>query len=158
MNALPTSSGEFAEIATRFVRARKECVGRMRWRTSPSHADYAIAPIRLVCPEFPRIKARVVLSAHIYLAPPKYMFVLLFGRTRVAGLDTDPRRSHRNLIIKQNVTSTHWTYYPCDEVISDLRTMSHRQWLDEFFKRCNIVGLKNYALPIHDHEQLRLPL
>jgi hypothetical protein len=138
-----------------FLAAPKECPGSVRWRRG-NHADYFIAQLRLNHPDHPKVRARVMLQSHTYYEPRKYSFALLYGPTPVVRLDIAPRHSHRNLLNRTSVSSTHWHYYPCSEAIPDNRTLLHKFWFDEFLERCNITLSGSYAKPIHDKEQPRL--
>ena len=146
-----------AEIVQRFVAAEKEITSRLKWRDGATHPDYSVAVLRIACPEFGRIKARIVLTSHIYFMPRKYTFVLLLGRDRVVALDVGPRRAHKNLF-NRSVSCTHWHYYPANEAIPDDRVLSHYVWLDLFLKKCNVVFDKGYSQPVHDKEQMSLAL
>ena len=153
----PSAEDDFAALIKRFIEAEKSIPMNLRWRESKNHADYAISVMRVACPKFSRIKARVVLNSHIYFEPRKYTFVLLLNRTRIVALDVGPKRFHRNAF-GASIGCTHWQYYPTYEAIPDDRLLSHYQWLDLFFKRCNIVFEEQYTAPMHDKEQMRLGL
>jgi hypothetical protein len=146
---------ELTEAIEEFLAAPKSASNGIRWR-SWNHPDYLISQVRLSWPDQKRMRARIFLSSHIFLDPRKYMFSLLFGSIRVMSLDVDPQRSHRNLLRRESVSATHWSRYPCDEVVSDSRVMSHRKWLEEFCVRCRISNTFHYEQPAHDREQFRL--
>lgn len=149
---------EYRRALNEFLSAPKQCTTPLRWRGGKNHPDYALGQLRIIHPHSPRIRARIVLLSHVYYEPRKYSFSLLHGTTRIVSLDVEPRRNHTNLIRKNTISSTHWSYYPCDVVIPDTRSLSHRSWLDEFCIRCNITLLGSYSMPLHDKEQLKLGL
>ena len=149
---------EFRRVLKEFLNAPKECVRTVRWRSSRNHSDYQVCQLPVLHALTPSVRARLVLQSHLYFEPRKYMFALLYSRTRVLSLDVGPRRSHTNLLNKRTVKSSHWSYYPCTEVMPDERLMNHREWLDIFFQKCNISFRGSYYRPPHDKEQLRLPL
>lgn len=95
---LSTGTDRFGEIVTAFLAASKTSARRMSWRSGSTHSDYSRAQIRVTCEAMPRIRARVVMLSHTYMYPRKYSFSLLLGRTRVASLDINPNRSHRNFL------------------------------------------------------------
>ena len=146
----------FFALVTAFLAAHKTSVARMSWRGGATHPDNARAQIRVVCPSMPRNRARVVMASHTYLYPRKYTFALLLGRTRIASLDINPRRNHKNALQRLPVSSTHWSFYPCDTVAPDERSFVHSIWLDEFCKKCNIEFRAPYEKPPHSYEQRRL--
>jgi hypothetical protein len=152
-------SDRFGEVIAAFLAAPKSSASGMSWRIHrSSHKDYARAQIAISHSGMPRVRSRVVLLSHIYQFPRKYSFTLLFGTVRVASLDVNPGRNHRNALQRKSVGSTHWSFYPCDVVTPDPRSLNHISWFNEFFERCNIDFKARYATPIHDREQLELSL
>lgn len=149
---------EWRRTLAAFLASPKACTSSMRWRGSKNHRDYFAAQLPIMHPAHPHPRARIVMQSHIYFAPRKYSFQLLFGVAKILRLDVDPKRGHRNLLEKKSVSCSHWQYYPGDHAIPDDRPLSHRKWLDEFFEKCNITFTGRYSAPIHDKEQLRLLL
>jgi hypothetical protein len=141
-----------------FLAAPKSAVGPMRWRGRQQHKDYLSTYLRISHPFGRHVRAHLALNAHIYFLPRKYSFSLIYNHRRIASLDTSPRRSHTNLLRKETVWGTHWSFYPCDDVVQDDRPLVHSQWLDEFCTACNIEFAGRYSSPVHDKEQLELGL
>lgn len=125
----PVGLDRFGEIVATFLAAPKSSARRMSWRSGITHSDYSRAQLKVTCEAMPRIRARVIMLAHTHLHPRKYSFTLLLGRTRIASLDTNPKRGHKNALQKLSIISTHWSFYPCDTVIPDDRTLVHAIWL-----------------------------
>jgi hypothetical protein len=137
-----------------FLAADKVALNPIRWRLR-NHPDYTEAVIRLKTEGMPRPRGFVILASHIYFDPRKHKFALFFGTERVFALDVDPRRSHRLTLRRQSINCTHWHMFGSEEEL-DPRNLSHRQWLDEFWKRARISYLLPYEAPTHDKVQLRL--
>lgn len=137
-----------------FLAAEKVALNRIRWRTR-NHPDYTEARLRLGIEGSRRLRAFVILASHIYLDPHKYKFALFLGGARIFALDVDPHRFHRNIIRKQSFNCTHWPKYGHEEEL-DPRNLTHRDWLDEFWKRAKITYALPYEAPTHDKLQLRL--
>lgn len=152
-----TEASAFAKAVREFLAAPKICRSAVRWRKSRNHSDYLISVLKVDHDLGQRYKSRVLLGSHIYFWPRKYTFALLLNNTRIYSLDVCQRRSHNNLFTG-SVKCTHWSVYPCTVVVPDDREQIHVRWLDEFFSRCNIRHQGRYNAPIHDKEQLRLPL
>jgi hypothetical protein len=139
-----------------FLAADKVAMNRIRWR-SRSHPDYSVAYIALrwAGPRRPRV--RVVLTSHIYFVPGKHTFTMFFGTERVLALDVDPRRSHKSIFTKKSFNCTHWHAFGRDEELDD-RSLTHKEWLDEFWARARISYELPYEAPIRDKLQLKLRL
>jgi hypothetical protein len=137
-----------------FLAAEKVARNRIRWRLR-NHPYYSEATVRLDIEGIRRPRAYAMLASHIYLEPRKYKFALFFGTARVLALDVDPHRFHRNILRKESFNCTHWHAFGCDEEL-DPRNLSHREWLDEFWKRARITYALPYEAPTHDKFQPRL--
>jgi hypothetical protein len=137
-----------------FLIAPKVALNRIRWR-SRNHPDYMAALIRLKTDGFPKPPGFVVLASHIYFEPPKYSFTLFFGSERVLALDVAPRRLHRLTLRKISINCTHWHIFGSEEELES-RSLRHREWLDEFWKRARITYVLPYIAPFHDKVQLKL--
>ncbi len=137
-----------------FLAAEKVAITRIRWaqRNHPYFLESRIS-LRTDGPRRPR--GYVILASHIYLEPRKYNFSLFFGHERVLALNVDPHRYHRLTLKRQSINSTHWHQYGREEEL-DSRTMSHGEWLDEFWKRARITYRLAYTPPVHDKIQLKL--
>lgn len=149
---------EYRRALADFLNSPKQCAAQMRWRGSKNRSDYFIAQLRVTHANSPRIRARIMLHSHVYFEPRKYSFSLLYGLQRIVSLNIYPRRGHTNLLQRRTIRSTHWSYYPLSDVIPDDRSLSHRNWLDKFCEKCNIIFSGSYSSPVHDEEQLRFLL
>jgi hypothetical protein len=71
--------------------------------------------------------------------PPKYSFSMIYRNERVLGLDVNPARIHRNLLVPAKVGGTHWQSWPNMEAEADYREQGFAMWLHEFLRRANVV-------------------
>jgi hypothetical protein len=130
---------------------------RIRWRRK-GHHDYVEVRIGVEVIGDPREQGRVIFQSHLTMQPVKYTFTLLRHADRIFGLDVNPNRPHTNPVTLQTIWGTHWQMLPDLRVaVPDARELSHRQWLDEFLRRANILRTLWYNEPPRG-EQLSLDL
>jgi hypothetical protein len=129
---------EFNDLVGKFLAAEKVAQVRPRWRTA-GHPEYAAAKMTVSAPNS-RIPVGVVrLTAHRIRQPPKYGFALTFRGQRVLGLDVNPGRAHKNLLVKGYVGGTHWQRWPHMEAETDAREQAYAAWLRDFLRAGNVV-------------------
>lgn len=129
---------KFEELVAEFLARKKAAVRAPRWRIQ-HHPDYAALSIPVMADDAPHLRGRVVVTAHRLMMPPKYCFSLLFRRERVLALDVNPRRSHRNLLVRASVSVTHWQRWPDMEAEPDDRDLPFRVWLHTFLVSANVI-------------------
>jgi hypothetical protein len=127
----------FDELVREFVLCDKSALHGPRWRFR-AHADYAEAAMVVASPDTRLLRGRIVLTAHRLRQPPKYGFTLIFRNERVLGLDVNPARIHRNLLVPAKVGGTHWQRWPVMEAEADHRERPFNHWLHEFLVRANV--------------------
>jgi len=81
----------------------------------------------------------ITLQAHRVRLPPKYGYSLLFRGKRVLGLDVNPGRHHKNLLLPGIAHATHWQRWPMMDAEPDGRELTFNQWLTEFLRAANII-------------------
>lgn len=141
---MPVRSADWIE---RFLEAEKVVSRGVRWKTK-NRADHAEASASVMLSSGSmRIRGKLVVVAHRALQPPKYGFSLIFGGTRVLGLDVNPNRSHRNILIGQSIAVTHWQRYPFMEAEPDERELTFSGWTAEFLKTAKITCKHRIAAP-----------
>lgn len=140
-----------------FLKAEKTIRQRVRWATK-NRTDHAELSANVSLAEgrtWVRGKLKVV--AHRTMLPPKYGFSLLFRGERVLALDVNPNRSHRNLLTRKSVSSTHWQRYPLMEAEVDHRILNFSAWVDEFMREANIqLRYRVNAPPVGQQLELEL--
>jgi hypothetical protein len=129
---------EFDDLIGKFLAAEKVAHVRPRWRTA-GHPEYAAAKMTVSVPNSRILVGVVRLTAHRIRQPPKYGFALTFRGRRLLGLDVNPGRQHKNLLVKKSVGGTHWQRWPHMEAESDDRDQNFAAWLREFLRAGNIV-------------------
>ena len=127
----------FDEAVTEFLAIEKVAATVPRWR-SMTHGDYAEARMTVVVPGT-RFRGRIILTGHRVRVPPKYGFALIFRNERVLGLDVNPGRGHRNLLVPAKVGGTHWQRWPHMEAETDDRNHPFTVWLSEFLRMANVT-------------------
>lgn len=152
---LPPPSSELDSLIEAILAADKEIIGNVGWKVA-HRRDYTVANLKVICPSYPRAILRLALTTQRRNLPQKASFTLLFGGQRIFSLDVEPRRSHKNTLTLGSVKDTHWHRWPCSEAELDERTLTHRQWFDEFNVRCRLLFEGRYRKPPYEPEQLEL--
>jgi hypothetical protein len=89
--------------------------------------------------------------------PPKYSFSLLFRGKRILGLDVNPGRHHKNLLLSGSIGCTHWQRWPVMDAEADEREQNFLAWHSDFLKAANIVTTFRVLSPPRGvQERLRL--
>jgi hypothetical protein len=148
----------FDDRAVEFLAAEKKTIRRPRWRTR-RHSDHAAMSLWLVVPDKPQLRGRVVVTVHRRRKPPKYGFSLLFRGERLAGLDVNPGRFHRNLLDGGSVSVTHWQRFPLMEAKADDRELPFDVWLHQFLVEVCVICNRSHhvaAPPLESGQQLEL--
>lgn len=127
----------FDDLVREFLRLDKDALHAPRWRFG-AHGDYAEASILVASRDSRLTRGKIVLTAHRLRQPPKYGFALIFRNERVLGLDVNPARIHRNLLVPAKIGGTHWQQWPVMEAEPDHRERPFNQWLHEFLVRTNV--------------------
>jgi hypothetical protein len=132
------STRSFEERVDDFLSSEKEVLTRIRWK-SRGRQDFAEASARIVLAGTrQRTSGKFVVTAHRLISPPKYSFFVLFGGERVLALDVNPGRSHRNILTKVSVSSTHWQRWPLMDAEVDERQINFSEWLAKFLCKAKI--------------------
>jgi hypothetical protein len=137
---------EYNALVAKFLAAEKVAHVRPRWQ-SKGHSDYAEAKMPVSVPDSRTLVGLVRLTAHRVRLPPKYGFSLFFRGERVLGLDVNPGRAHRNLLVPGSVAGTHWQHWPIMDAEVDDRDQNFAAWLREFLRKGNIVTTFGVSSP-----------
>jgi hypothetical protein len=137
----------FDDLVREFLRLDKVALHAPRWR-SGAHPDYSEASMK-VAGINSGLRGRIILAAHIVRYPPKYGFALVFRNERVLGLDVNPARIHRNLLVRTKVGGTHWQQWPTMEAEAVHQERPFNQWLHEFLVRANVSCRFKVSPPPH---------
>jgi hypothetical protein len=145
------------------IASRKIVSGRMIWSYG-SRIDYVRCDLRCICEDVPDANLKITLTSQTSILPMKSSFTISMGGQRIFSLDTNPRRSHSNnktlgsFSKKHVVNITHWTRYPCTNVVEDVRKLTHRAWFDAFLMKANAEFNGTYRGPRFKPEQWELGL
>jgi len=145
----------FDELIAEFIATPKIVVKKPRWR-SKSHPDFATLTLGVVVEGKRHLRGRIAVSAHRLMMPPKYSFSLLFRGRRVLALDVNPKRSHRNLLRKGSISSTHWQRWPAMDAEPEYDVRTFSVWLYKFFNEANVTCEHRVGSPPRGR-QLDLP-
>lgn len=149
------SVSEFDALVAQFLAAEKAAHMKPRWQTK-RHPDYAEARFLISVPGSRSMVGLVTITAHTVRLPPKYGFSIIFRGQRILGLDVNPGRSHRNLLVRDSVIATHWQQWPKMDAEADMRDQNFGAWLRDFLRRGNIVTTFGLISPPPRGVQLRL--
>lgn len=144
-----------AALISAYLKADKYISGRLKWKDK-RREDYSEAKFLVVCPAFPEIDGRLILTAHKTRIPYKFGFSLMAGTTRILALDVNPGMSHYNRKTLTSVFGTHWQVFPDMSAELDERELAHKEWLLEFCKRIHLESRIRYVSPPHLPVQLEL--
>lgn len=135
----------------------------MTWKGG-GRVDYVRCDLKCFCKDIPDANLKITLTSQTTLLPTKSSFTILMGSQRIFSLDTEPRRCHSNqktlgsFSKKRVVNTTHWTRYPCIDVIEDDRKLGHRAWFYAFLMKANAEFSGAYRGPRFKPEQWELSL